>query len=206
MSNTTQAQIFAAAYAKNLAKANLNTIRYSKLAGTVIMTIAMVISYTHQRDYLLSLGAPMLGACLIPVAFDAATFVSVKVAGTPAMLRSGRTTALAVMPFPVGVSMWVNFSAPGAFLVKVIFALTVGLIVTTELVTGKAGPDFKVMDQLEREVTGSTSVTRKPCPEGCTCGRHNRRKSQPTKPVRTRRPVSVDSGYVLTGTADTRTH
>ena len=194
----TQAQIFAAAYSAKLAKENLRTIKHNSALSMVILAIAMVISFTHQRDYVISLGAPRLGAWLIPVAFDAATIMCVRQAGTPAMLRRGKVTALAVMPFPVGVSMVVNFCAPGALLVKIIFALTVALIAAVEIVRGAGGPDFKEMDRMEREVSGTTSVTRRTCPEGCTCGRHNRK---PRTPVRSkpRAPRSrvVQDGYKI---------
>ena len=110
--NAAEAQKFAAEYSAKLASENLKTIRQNRWASLAIMVIAMVISFTHQRDYLITLGAPRLGAWLIPIAFDAMTFICVRQAGTPAMLHKGKVIALVALPFPVGVSMVVNFSAP----------------------------------------------------------------------------------------------
>jgi hypothetical protein len=196
MATQTQAQQFAAAYSATLAKENLKTLKQNSWASLVIMVIAMVISFTHQRDYLISLGSPKLGAWLLPVAFDAATYVCVRQAGTPAILRRGKRTALVALPFPVGVSMVVNFSAPGALLVKIIFALAVALIAIIELVRGSAGPDFQEMDRMEREVAGTTSVARKACPEDCGCKRHARNRPAPARgPGRPRKPAVNGSGY-----------
>jgi len=194
----TQAQQFAAAYAANMAKANLKTIKVGKAMGWVVMVIAMIVSYSHQRDYLIAQGAPRLGAFLIPIAFDAATIVCVRQAGTPAMSRRGKITALAVMPFPVGVSMVVNFTAPGTLIVKVIFALSVALIATTELVSGTAEPDFAKMDAMERKVAGTATVQRerKVCLPDCACKRHARNKPPaPRSPGRPRKAVSKINGY-----------
>lgn len=150
---TTQTQQFAAAYAADMARQMLRTIRFVRWAATAIMLIAMVTSYSHQAMYLAGIGAPKLGAWLIPLAVDALTALCVKVTGTPGMAAAAKRMALQVLVFPVLASGAVNFVAPGALVVKVVFVVAVLMIPAAELVAGKIKPDFAAMDTMERDIT-----------------------------------------------------
>lgn len=148
----TQAQLFAAEYAKNLARQMLRTIKLVRLAANAIMVIAMVVSYAHQAHYLEGLGAQRFAAWSIPGALDCLTFICVKVLSTAAVVKVARIVAGAVLIFPVSVSSTVNFIAPGATVVKWVYVATVLLIPAAELVAGRIKPDFAAMDAMERNV------------------------------------------------------
>jgi hypothetical protein len=152
MQQQTQAQIFAAEYAKSLAVQMLRTIKWVRRAANVIMVIAMVVSYAHQAHYLEGLGAQQYAAWSIPGALDCLTFICVKVLSTAAVVKSARVVAGAVLIFPVSVSSAVNFIAPGATVVKWMYVACVLLIPAAELVAGRIKPDFAAMDAMERAI------------------------------------------------------
>lgn len=157
--STTQAQQFAAKYAAGMAQQMLATIKWVRRAATAIMVIAMVVSYTHQAGFLTSIGAPVLGAGLIPVALDALTFICVKVLGTPGMAQAAKSRAIKVLVFPVLASGAINFLAPGAMVTKLVFVVAVMLIPLAELVASVIKPDFRAMDAMERDVVSSANVS-----------------------------------------------
>ncbi len=152
----TQAQQFAASYAASLAAEMLRTIKWVRRAATAIMVIAMAISYTHQAHYLESLGADIPAAWTIPGALDCLTFICVKVLGTRAVVATARRTSGFVLVFPVVVSGAINFIAPGALLVKLVFVAVVLLIPAAEVVASRIKPDFGAMDAMERAISPAT--------------------------------------------------
>ena len=149
----TQAQQFAAAYAADLAARMLRTIKLVRAAATAIMVIAMTVSYAHQAHYLQGLGAQLYAAWSIPGALDCLTFICVKVLGTTAVVLSARKTAGMILAFPVVVSGAINFIAPGALIVKLVFVAVVLLIPAAEVVASRIKPDFAAMDAMERAVS-----------------------------------------------------
>lgn len=153
MNITTQTQMFAEAYAANMATQMMKTIKRVRQAATAIMVIAMVVSYTHQAGYLASIHTPFLGSWLIPGALDALTFLCVKVLGTPGMAQPAKSMALRVLVFPVLASGAINFMGPGELVTKIVFVLAVLMIPAAELVASRIKPDFKVMDEMERNIT-----------------------------------------------------
>jgi len=157
-STPTQAQQFAAAYAADMAAAMLKTIKQVRRAATVIMLIAMVVSYTHQADYLSGIGTPATGAWLIPGALDALTFLCVKVLGTPGMAQPAKAMALRVLVFPVLTSGCINFAGPGQLMTKLVFVVAVLMIPAAELVASRIKPDFTAMDAMERGMKPATPV------------------------------------------------
>jgi hypothetical protein len=154
----TQAQQFAAAYAANMARQMLRTIRCVRWAATAIMIVAMVTSYGHQASFLVSIGTPKLGAWLIPGAVDALTFLCVKVVGTPGMAAPAKRMALRVLVFPVLASGAINFAAPGQLITKCVFVVAVLMIPAAELVASRIKPDFAAMDSMERDMAPSVPV------------------------------------------------
>jgi hypothetical protein len=152
----TQAQQFAATYAADLAARMLRTIKLVRLAATAIMVIAMTVSYAHQAHYLQGLGAQLYAAWSIPGALDCLTFICVKVLGTTAVVSTARRTAGWVLSFPVVVSGAINFIAPGALIVKLVFVAVVLLIPAAEVVASRIKPDFNAMDTMERALATAT--------------------------------------------------
>ncbi|WP_020525819.1 hypothetical protein [Catelliglobosispora koreensis] len=149
----TQAQQFAAAYAADMAAAMLKTIKRVRQSATVIMLIAMVVSYTHQATFLDSIGTGVLGAWLIPGALDALTFLCVKVLGTAGMHPAAKSMAMRVLVFPVLASGFINVMGPGNWITKLVFVVAVLLIPAAELVATRIKPDFTAMDAMERDIT-----------------------------------------------------
>ena len=154
----TQAQQFAAAYAADMAAAMLKTIQRVRQAATVIMVIAMVVSYTHQATFLDSIGTGFLGAWLIPGALDALTFLCVKVLGTAGMHPAAKAMAMRVLVFPVIASGFINVMGPGSWITKLVFVVAVLLIPAAELVATRIKPDFTAMDAMERDITPATAA------------------------------------------------
>lgn len=148
----TQAQIFAAEYARTLAAGMLRTIKLVRLAANIVMVIAMAVSYGHQAHYLAALGAVAYAAWSIPGALDSLTFICVKVLSTAAVVKSAKVAAGVVLVFPVSVSGWVNFIAPGATIMQLVYVATVLLIPAAEVVAGRIKPDFAAMDAMERKL------------------------------------------------------
>jgi hypothetical protein len=159
---TTQAQTFATKYAADMAVQMLRTIKLVRWAATIIMVIAMLVSYTHQAGYLSDIGTPMLGAWLIPGAVDALTFLCVKVLGTPGMAQPAKTMALRVLVFPVLASGAINFIGPGLLVTKLVFVLAVLMIPAAELVASRIKPDFTAMDTLERQTAPAAPADEQP--------------------------------------------
>jgi len=148
----TQAQIFAAEYAKTLAAGMLRTIKRVRLAANIVMVIAMAVSYAHQAHYLVGLGAPLYAAWSIPGALDSLTFICVKVLGPAAVVKGAKVAAGLVLVFPVSVSSVVNFIAPGALVLKCVYVAAVLLIPAAEVVASRIKPDFAAMDAMERKL------------------------------------------------------
>lgn len=192
----TQAQQFAAAYAADLAARMLRAIKMVRMAATAIMVIAMTVSYAHQAHYLQGLGAQLYAAWSIPGALDCLTFICVKVLGTTAVISSARRTAGWVLAFPVVVSGAINFIAPGALIVKLVFVAVVLLIPAAEVVASRIKPDFAAMDAMERAVTpvGADPVDREKRSAAARKGAETRRRNAAR---RKRKPVSapVSPGY-----------
>lgn len=181
---TTQAQQFAASYAANMATQMMKTIKRVRQAATVIMLIAMVVSYTHQAGYLSSIHTPFLGSWLIPGALDALTFLCVKVLGTPGMAQPAKTMAIRVLVFPVLASGLINFMGPGELVTKLVFVVAVLMIPAAELVSSRIKPDFAAMDTMEREMAPAvtTATVGKPwSPERRAA--HEARKAEKAHPV-----------------------
>lgn len=152
MAAQTMAESYATKYAATMVEGVLSTIKWVRVACTSIMLIAMITSYAHQREFLASLGTPVLGAFLIPISLDAFTFLCVKILGTRGMAQSARRTALVMLVFPVLVSGAVNFLAPGDIITKGIYLVAVLMIPAAEYAGSKVKPDFTIMGAMEAEV------------------------------------------------------
>jgi hypothetical protein len=184
-----QAQKFATAYAATLAKANLATIQQIRWAATLIMALAMSVSFTHQLGYLHSIGMGLYAAIAAPVALDALTFICIKGIATRGTQRSGKIISFVVMIFPVTISSTINFLGAGEPIVKLAYVAMVCMIPAAELVAAVTKPDFVQMDEMERKVMPVSLVEARgnKCEVGCTCGKHAPRKS--LKPTKARRIV-----------------
>lgn len=182
-----QAQTFASAYARTMAQANLATIRQIRWAATLIMALAMSVSFTHQLGYLHSIGMGLYAAIAAPVALDALTFICIKAIATPGAVSFGKKVAFAVMIFPVTTSGTINFLGAAAPIVKLAYVAMVCMIPLAELVAAVTKPDFVQMDEMERKIMPEMVTSRgNKCEVGCNCGKHAPRKSlkPATKPKR----------------------
>jgi len=150
---------FAEKYSAGMVEGVLRTIRIVKAACLMILGIAMAISYTHQVEYLLSLGAGMAGAVLIPISVDALIVVCVKISGTAGMAQSAKRWALLILAFPAGVSGTVNFLVGGHIVVRCLFVVAVAMIVAAEFLAAKIRPDFSVIERMAGEVTAKQEIS-----------------------------------------------
>lgn len=168
MSNTqTQAQLFAAEYAKDTAKEMLHTIKAVGVKAGRVTRIVLAVSMPHQIGFILGL-APLrwdgiehmlasvtliLGAVLIPVAVDYLILICIQVLAARGMARQVKRFALWLMAFPVLVSGTVNVVAPAPLLIRVLFGVAVVLIPMAEGLRSIIRPDFRAISDMETDVT-----------------------------------------------------
>jgi hypothetical protein len=186
---TTQAQQFATAYAANMAEQMLKTVKRVRQAATVIMLIAMLVSYTHQAGYLAGIHTPFLGSWLIPGALDALTFLCVKVLGTPGMAQPAKTMAIKVLVFPVLASGLINFMGPGQLVTKLVFVVAVLMIPAAELVASRIKPDFQAMDEMERGMTPVAPIEDEPTASAATIRATQKRNAAAARKVAAESPA-----------------
>jgi hypothetical protein len=176
-----QARKFAAEYAKDLVPAMLKTIEGNRRWNTGIMYAAMIASVQHMVHFLTTTAhLSLLGAILVVGAFDIATARLVKTISTPGMARKAKVAAMWALPLPVGVSMTMNIAGSSVVWEGLAYAGAVALIPVMELVSSFVKPDFTAMID-EATETAPVTTTAAKCPEGCTCGRHNRKARKARK-------------------------
>lgn len=155
----TPARQLALMQSEHAADGIMSAIKGAKLGAWLIVLIVMAVSYDDQRSYLHHIGARLLGQWLIPIAFDAATIICVTVIGTVAMKKKAKVIAIAVILFPVGASMYLNWQASPNVYVAIAYVLVVGLIPAIELLRANMGADFSTM--LDTEETYLSAANRK---------------------------------------------
>lgn len=148
-----QARLFAAQFVKRMARQVLVTLTWVRRAATLIMIIAMSVSFQHQQEYLLMLAAGVYAAIAIPVALDCLTFICVKVLATSAVVMIARVVAAVVLIFTVSGSGLLNFLAPGPMVLKWVFVGAMLLVPLAEVVASQIKPDFRKMAAMEAILT-----------------------------------------------------
>jgi hypothetical protein len=148
-----QARLFAAQFVKRMARQVLVTLTWVRRAATLIMVIAMSVSFQHQQEYLLMLAAGVYAAIAIPVALDCLTFICVKVLATSAVVMIARVVAAIVLIFTVSGSGLLNFLAPGPMVLKWVFVGAMLLVPLAEVVASQIKPDFRKMAAMEAILT-----------------------------------------------------
>lgn len=166
MSNTSQAQIFAAAYAKDTAKEMLDTIKATGVKAGRVSRIVLAVSMPHQIGFILGL-APLqwddprhilesltliLGSVLIPVAVDYLILICIQIIAARGMARSVKKAAIAIMTFPILVSGAVNVIAPAPTVMRALFGVMVVLIPMAEGLRSFIRPDFAAIEKMETDV------------------------------------------------------
>jgi hypothetical protein len=162
---TTLTQQFATEYAKKAVPGMLRAIRVNKLANKGILIGAVTASYLHQAHFLDSLGAGVF-AWILPGVFDLGIVSMLTITQTTGMAADAKRAALKVLVVVVLISGTVNFLAPGAIILRIIFAVVVGLVAGVEWVAGKIRPDFAAIEVRETELStvGSTTNTGETAP------------------------------------------
>jgi hypothetical protein len=208
-STPTQAQLFAAEYARNAGAELLSTVKQVGRKAGRITKIALGVSMPHQIGFLVGL-APLTwhtpreilqsvtvvsGSVLVPVAVDYLIMTCVQVITTRAVIASARKLALRLMIFPVLLSALVNVIAPGPWLLRGLFGAIVLFVPMAEGLRAAIKPDFKQVEAAETEIAAQVAPTPTPgrtCEPGCGCGKHTRKpaaRKSPTRP-RTRKPAA----------------
>jgi hypothetical protein len=164
---TSLTQQFAVEYARKAVPGMLRAIRVNKLANKGILIGAVAASYLHQAHFLDSLGAGFF-SWIVPGVFDLGIVSMLTITQTVGMAADAKRAALKVLVVVVLISGTVNFLAPGAIILRVIFALIVGLVAGVEWVAGKIRPDFAAIEHRETELTARTTTDTTPA--GTTTG------------------------------------
>ena len=155
---TSLTQQFAAEYAKKAVPGMLRTIRVNKLANQGILIGAVTASYLHQAHFLDSLGAGVF-SWILPGVFDLGIVSMLTITQATGMAADAKRAALKVLVVVVLISGTVNFLAPGAIILRIIFAIVVALVAGVEWVAGKIRPDFAAIEIRETELTTHTATT-----------------------------------------------
>jgi hypothetical protein len=154
---TSLTQQFADEYAKKAVPGMLRTIRLNKLANKGILLGAVAASYLHQAHFLDHLGAGVF-SWILPGVFDLGIVSMLTITQATGMAAEAKRAALKVLIVVVLISGTVNFLAPGALILRVIFAIVVGLVAGVEWVAGKIRPDFAAIEVRETELTTHTTA------------------------------------------------
>jgi hypothetical protein len=161
---TTLTQQFADEYAKKAVPGMLRTIRVNKLANKGILLGAVAASYLHQAHFLNLLGAGLF-SWILPGVFDLGIVSMLTITQATGMAAEAKRAALKVLVIVVLISGTVNFLAPGALILRIIFAIVVALVAGVEWVAGKIRPDFAAIETRETELTTHTpAATPTPAP------------------------------------------
>lgn len=174
MNSATQAQIFAAEYAKNTAQEMLDTIRATAVKAGRVSRIVLAVSMPHQIGFILGL-APLhwtdlrttlesitliFGSVLIPVAVDYLILICIQIIAARGMAKPVKKGAIWVMAFPIVVSGAVNVLAPAPLVMRVLFGVMVVLIPMAEGLRAFIRPDFAAIDAMETEVASQVQPSR----------------------------------------------
>lgn len=149
---TSLTQQFADEYAKKAVPGMLRTIRVNKLANKGILLGAVAASYMHQAHFLDDLGAGVF-SWILPGVFDLGIVSMLTITQATGMAEQAKRAALKVLIVVVLISGTVNFLAPGPIILRIIFAIVVGLVAGVEWVAGKIQPDFAAIENREHELT-----------------------------------------------------
>lgn len=158
---TSLTQQFATEYAKKAVPGMLRTIRVNKLANQGILIGAVTASYLHQAHFLDSLGAGIF-SWILPGVFDLGIVSMLTITQATGMAADAKRAALKVLVVVVLISGTVNFLAPGAIILRIIFAVVVALVAGVEWVAGKIRPDFAAIEVRETELTTHPASTTAP--------------------------------------------
>ncbi len=170
--STTQAQLFAAEYAKNTAQEMLDTIKATGTKAGRVSKIVLAVSMPHQIGFILGL-APLkfgwdlrmvlesltliLGSVLIPIAVDYLILICIQIIAARGMAKSVKRGAIGVMAFPILVSGAVNVIAPAPPVMRALFGVMVVLIPMAEGLRSFIRPDFSAIEQMETEVAAQVA-------------------------------------------------
>jgi uncharacterized protein DUF2637 len=154
---TTLTQQFADEYAKKAVPGMLRTIRLNKLANKGILLGAVAASYLHQAHFLIQLGAGVF-SWILPGVFDLGIVSMLTITQATGMAAEAKRAALKVLVIVVLISGTVNFLAPGALILRIIFAIVVALVAGVEWVAGKIRPDFEAIEVRETQLTSHTTL------------------------------------------------
>jgi hypothetical protein len=180
---TSLTQQFAAEYAKKAVPGMLRTIRVNKLANKGILIGAVAASYLHQAHFLNLLGAGVF-SWILPGVFDLGIVSMLTITQATGMAAEAKRAALKVLVVVVLISGTVNFLAPGALILRIIFAIVVALVAGVEWVAGKIRPDFAAIETRENELTTHTKPAATP-----TTGTTSPQMASTASPIPTTAPA-----------------
>lgn len=157
---------FGRQYTKGTSKEMLDVLEHNRLAAERNTKIALYLSIPHQALYLLSkvelkhttpiewaeTGLAILLALAIPYLVDQLILMCIRILAARAASTGSKWRAAATLAGALPASMYVNFAAPGAFVLRLAAA---GLIVLVALyqIVRTVRPNFTKVGETERELT-----------------------------------------------------
>lgn len=165
------AREIAAKEAKRVPNAVVRTIRNSKKVNLALLTGALACTYTHQASTLTGLDGFSAGIAghnvnlgyIGPLVWDVAMIANAGILQTPAVHRTAKRRALAMMLIDGAVSMAVNLQVtdylPGTWAARILFAVLVALAIGQKWVGAAIRVDYDALAEYEVEVAAQAVPT-----------------------------------------------
>lgn len=172
--SSTQARIFAAEYAADMARNLLDTIKVIAKRTGFVTGIGLLVSMPHQIAYILGL-VPVrfdsvrhglesvtliLAAFGIPAMTDLLILNCIKVVAARGVHRQATKTALRLMWYPILISGVVNVAAPSPVQIRILFGVMVTMIPAAEVLRSRIRPDFAQIDAIETQTIAEAQAER----------------------------------------------
>ena len=163
--SVTQARIFAADYAADMARNLLDTIKVIAKRTGFVTGIGLLVSMPHQIAYILGLvpvrfDSPrhglesvtlILAAFGIPAMTDLLILNCIRVVAARGVHQQATKTALRLMWYPILISGAVNIAAPSPWQTRILFGVMVTMIPAAEVLRSRIRPDFRMIDAIETQ-------------------------------------------------------
>lgn len=163
--SSTQARIFAAEYAADMARNLLDTIKVIAKRTGFVTGIGLLVSMPHQIAYILGLvplrfdsprhglesATLILAAFGIPAMTDLLILNCIRVVAARGVHPQATKTALRLMWYPILISGAVNVAAPSPWQTRILFGVMVTMIPAAEVLRSRIRPDFRQIDAIETQ-------------------------------------------------------
>lgn len=143
---------------------SLTAFQRTRWSTTIIMILAAVVSYGHQRDLLASWGCDRLAQYVVPLTVDLLAITCNIALHIPDLARRGFWTSLVVLVLAVAASGTANFLAGGTLGAKCANLWTVVAYLLSEFVTATVKARARAKDPVRVEAGKKAARTRQTDP------------------------------------------